>query len=321
MNLDLNQLNFKNRSVLTVGDVMLDQYVLGTVDRISPEAPIPVFTQSEIKSTLGGSGNVSKNIHTLGSKSILLALGGKDKTAIKIKELCDENYIEFHCIEDEGRPTTCKKRFIAKSQQIMRLDEESTDLISESILEKSITSFDSILTNGKIDAIIIQDYNKGFLHPKLIKHIIASANEKQIPTIVDPKFKNLDAYNNCTAIKPNQREISQALNKKINTSIEALQSAAEELKEIIKFDKIYITLGSEGIYNHQNNQISKGYDIEVVDITGAGDSVVSMLALLLAEDVEEYKICPILNIIGNLACRTQGAYGVKIEEIKDFIKS
>jgi len=321
MNLNLKQLNFQNRSVLTVGDVMLDQYVLGSVDRISPEAPIPIFTQSEIKSTLGGSGNVSKNIHTLGAKSILLALVGQDKTGEKIQKLCTENSIELHYIKDESRPTTCKKRFIAKNQQIMRLDEESIDLISDSILEKSITSFDMLVGRSNLDAIIIQDYNKGFLHPKLIKHIIAAANEKQIVTIVDPKFKNLSAYNNCSAIKPNQKEISQALNRKVSTSIEDLKSAVEELKKLISFDKIYVTLGSEGIYNYQNNQISKGYDIEVVDITGAGDSVVSMLALLLADNVEEDIICPILNIIGNLACRTQGAYGVGIEELRGFIKS
>lgn len=318
MKLDLKNLNFQNRTVLTVGDVMLDQYVMGNVDRISPEAPIPIFKQNEIRSTLGGSGNVSKNIHTLGAKSILLAVLGEDESAETIKSLCLNNEIEFLGVVDESRPTTCKKRFIAKSQQIMRLDDESTELISQDILDNVIEGFDSFLREKKVDAIIIQDYNKGLLHPKLIKHIIASANERSIPTIVDPKFKNLEAYDHCTAIKPNQREISQALNRKVNSDIADLKIAVEELKQKIKFEKAYVTLGSEGIYNYQNNIISKGYDIQVLDITGAGDSVVSMLALLLADHVEEDIICPVLNIVGNLACRKQGAYGVGIEELRQF---
>ena len=318
MNIDLKNLNFENLTVLTVGDVMLDQYVLGTVDRISPEAPIPIFTKSETRSTLGGSGNVAKNIQSLGANSILLALIGNDKSGVGLEQLCEQSSIDFHRIMDGGRPTTRKQRFIAKSQQIMRMDDESSELVSEEILLKTISIFDMILKENKIDAIIIQDYNKGFLHPLLIRHIIASANDNSILTVVDPKFKNLSSYNNCTAIKPNQKEIGQAINRKVTNDEAELSKAVEDLKLLFDFDKAYVTLGAKGIYNFQTNEISKGYDMDVLDITGAGDSVVAMLSLLLAIKLEESQICPILNIVGNLACRSQGAYAVKIDEIRAF---
>lgn len=321
MNIDFKNLDFHNRTVLTVGDVMLDQYVLGTVDRISPEAPIPIFTKSATRSTLGGSGNVAKNIHTLGANSILLALTGDDNSGVELENLCKKSSIEFHKIMDDGRPTTRKQRYIAKSQQIMRMDDESADLIDNEILSKTITIFDSILNKKKLDAIIIQDYNKGFLHPKLIKHIIASANNHEIPTIVDPKFKNLECYNQCTAIKPNQKEISKAINRKVSNELDDLAKAVGELKHVFNFQKAYVTLGANGIYNYQTNDISKGYDMDVLDITGAGDSVVAMLSLLISTKLEESEICPILNVVGNLACRSQGAYGVKIDEIRAFRKS
>lgn len=318
MNLDLKNLSFEGLHVLTVGDVMLDQYAFGKVDRISPEAPIPIFSKTTTKSTLGGSGNVSKNISTLGANSHLLAMIGNDKTGVKVEQLCEENKIHFHRILDSNRPTTRKQRFIAKSQQIMRLDEESSELINEDILLKTKSIFDMVLKDKNIDVIIIQDYNKGFLHPSLIKHIIKVANKKNIPTVVDPKFKNLDAYDSCTVFKPNLKELSQAINRPIRNDLEDLQLAVKQLQDIVHFKKAYITLGPAGIYNYQNNTITNAFDIEILDITGAGDSVVSMLALLIATGCEEERICPILNIIGNLSCRHQGAYGVEIVEIRQF---
>ena len=318
MNQETKNLNFEDLSVLTVGDVMLDQYAFGKVDRISPEAPIPVFSKTSTKSTLGGSGNVSKNIRTLGAKSILLAMIGNDKSGVKLESLCEENEIDFHRIIDSKRPTTRKQRFIAKSQQIMRLDEESSDIIDDDILLKSISTFDYLIKNEKLDAIIIQDYNKGFLHPDFIKHIIKTANENGILTVVDPKFKNLDAYHGCTAIKPNQKEISQAINRNVGHEVEDLRTATLELQEMIKFEKAYVTLGSHGIYNFQSNTIDQALGIEILDITGAGDSVVALLSLLLASKFEEAKICGLLNLIGNLSCRNQGAYAVEIDEIRQF---
>lgn len=318
MNLDLKKLSFEGINVLTIGDVMLDQYAFGKVDRISPEAPIPIFSKTSTKSTLGGSGNVSKNINSLGANSHLLAMIGNDKTGVKIEQLCSENNIELHRLIDGSRPTTRKQRFIAKSQQIMRLDEESAELIDDDILLKAISIFDLVLKESKIDVIILQDYNKGLLHPKLIEHVISEANQRKILSIVDPKFQNLAAYQACTVFKPNLKELGQALNRPINAKIEELQLAVTELQNRIKFEKAYITLGSEGIYNFQNNSITKAYDIEILDITGAGDSVVSMLALLIATNCSEERICPILNIVGNLSCRHQGAYGVEIDEIRQF---
>ncbi len=321
MNQNLKNLSFDHLSVLTVGDVMLDQYVYGKVDRISPEAPIPIFSKIETKSTLGGSGNVSKNIKSLGAESSLLALIGNDKNGVTIEKLCDESQITFHRIIDSKRPSTRKQRFISKSQQIMRIDEEETAVIDADVLLKSSSIFDKIFKSSSHNAVIIQDYNKGFLHPKLIQHIIAEANAMNIPTIVDPKFKNLEAYNGCTAIKPNHKELSKAINRKVTLDLDDLKSAVEALKKYVEFDKAYVTLGANGIYNYQNNTISSGYNVKITDITGAGDSVVSMLALLLAQNFAEDQICPILNIIGNLACRNQGAVGVKIEDLRAFDKS
>ena len=318
MNSKYQKLSFENLTVLTVGDAMLDQYVMGEVKRISPEAPIPIFTKVESKSMLGGSANVAKNIHSLGAESQLLSLIGNDKTGRKLENLCGSENITFHRIMDGSRPTTKKQRFIAKGQQIMRIDEESTDWIDDDIILKSRSIFDGIIKKEKINAVIIQDYNKGFLHPQLTEHIISTCNARGIVTVVDPKFKNLESFKNCTAFKPNLKELNNALKREVKTNIPELKNAVTELQERINFKKAYITLGSEGIYNFQTNEISESVNINIMDITGAGDSVVSILALLIAQAHEEAQIGDILNLIGNLACRNQGAYAVNIEDIRSF---
>jgi len=318
MSLNYKNLSFENLSVLTIGDAMLDQYVMGEVKRISPEAPIPIFTKIETKSTLGGSANVAKNIKTLGANSALISLVGNDKTGVKLEQQCENQSINFNRIIDGSRPTTKKERFIAKGQQIMRIDEESTKLIDEDLLLKCQSIFDGFIRDKKIDAVIIQDYNKGFLHPKLIEHIIKTCNEKGIPTIIDPKFQNLSSFKNCTAFKPNLKELRNALNRNVSVEVSDLKAATEELQKTIQFKKAYITLGSKGIYNFQTNKIYESMNIDIMDITGAGDSVVSMLALLIAINHQEDEIAPLLNLIGNLACRNQGAHAVSIADIQDF---
>ena len=318
MSLKYQNLSFEDLNVLTIGDAMLDQYVMGEVKRISPEAPIPIFTKIESRSTLGGSANVAKNIRSLGAKSQLLSLIGNDKSGVKLEQRCEHEEITFHRIMDGSRPTTKKQRFIAKGQQIMRIDEESSDLIDEELLLKSQSIFKGLIRNEKIDAVIIQDYNKGFLHPKLIEFVISSCNDQGIPTIVDPKFQNLDAFKNCTAFKPNLKELNTALNRNVSTNVQDLKRAVMELQQMINFKKAYVTLGSEGIYNFQTNTISESMNINIMDITGAGDSVVSMLALLIAQSHDEGEIAEILNLIGNLACRNQGAYAVNIKDIQSF---
>ena len=318
MTLKYQNLSFNNLNVLTVGDAMLDQYVMGEVNRISPEAPIPIFTKTETRSTLGGSANVAKNIQSLGANSSLISLVGNDKTGVKLEKQCAANNIKLHRIMDGSRPTTKKERFIAKGQQIMRIDEESIELIDDDLLLKSQSIFDGVLRNEQVDAVIIQDYNKGFLHPKLIEHIIASCNVENIPTIVDPKFQNLNSFKNCSAFKPNLKELINALNREVTPEPSELRKAVQELQERIHFKKAYVTLGSKGIYNYQTNHISESMNIDIMDITGAGDSVVSMLALLIAKSYEESGIAPLLNLIGNLSCRNMGAYAVNIKDINAF---
>ncbi len=318
MTLKYQNLSFEDLHILTIGDAMLDQYVLGEVKRISPEAPIPIFTKLETRSTLGGSANVAKNIKSLGANSHLISLIGNDKTGVRLEQECEANDIHFHRIMDGSRPTTKKERFIAKGQQIMRIDEESSEPIGDDLLLKSQSIFDGFIRNQKVDAVIIQDYNKGFLHPLLIEHIIEKCNTQEIATIVDPKFQNLQSFKNCTAFKPNLKELRNALNRNIKPEVDDLDSAVVQLQEYINFKKAYVTLGSKGIFNFQTKEIYKSMNIDIMDITGAGDSVVSMLTLLIAKSYEEGEIAPLLNLIGNLACRNQGAYAVNISDIQGF---
>ena len=200
---------FKKTKVFLVGDIMLDRYVFGKINRISPEAPVPIFLTESSKEVLGGSGNVLSNLISLGTRTSYLSVIGKDENGNKIKTL-KLNFKSYNLIEDQFRKTTVKTRDISNSQQIIRVDEESSNGLLKKVENQFIKKIDKLL-KGK-DVIVISDYNKGLLTRKICEYIIKKGNLLKIPTVIDPKNENFSIYKNSTLVTPNQLEASKISN-------------------------------------------------------------------------------------------------------------
>ena len=303
--------NIRNKRIAVIGDLMLDEYLIGQVKRISPEAPVPVVEIKNAELKLGGAANVCLNLASLGASVIPFGVSGNDKEANSLFELLEQSEIDTNgVLKLDNRTTTIKTRIIGEHQQICRVDrEDSFDLSSEDT-KKLLLKFKN--TVHDIDAVIFEDYNKGVITKELINELISICNEYQIPTFVDPKFSNFFEYKSVTVFKPNLREISTALSLELRT-MDDYEFAAKELKEKLSAKNILITLSEEGmlILNEKNENFHVPTKaLEVSDVSGAGDTVIATLtasfiagaslneAMILANDaagivVSELGIVPI----------------------------
>jgi rfaE bifunctional protein kinase chain/domain len=268
----------KNKKVAVIGDLMLDEYLIGYVSRISPEAPVPVVDIKEESTRFGGAANVCLNLATLGISAYPFGVVGDDfsgKTFIKMA--AEENIQTLGIIQDKQRRTTVKTRVIGSSQQIVRVDKEDSFEINSEIKENLLKKFEENVY--KFDAILLQDYNKGVMTKKIIRKIIEISKKAEKEIFVDPKFSNFFEYKNVDLFKPNLTETSQALVKNLETLAD-YKDAAKELKEKLSANNILITLSSEGMLllddkNEFFHTPTKA--IEVADVSGAGDTVISTL--------------------------------------------
>jgi len=267
---------FSSKKVLIFGDIILDRYIFGEVNRISPEAPVPVVKIKSEEFRLGGCGNVAFNIDKLGAKGILTGITGNDQFSELIFSLKTENN---HLIKTDSINTIVKTRVISNKQQIVRIDREKDIIITEKI-EKEIISN---LLSHKVDGIILSDYAKGTLTSNIMDVLARIARQQHIPLIVDPKPPNFSLYKGITGITPNRKEAEILLNKPINTETD-LRSSVQEIKNRFSCDFSLITRGDQGISAiDRENEIFHIPAIthEVYDVTGAGDTVVSLLLLSL----------------------------------------
>jgi len=306
--------DFKSKKILIVGDIMIDSYRWGHVERQSPEAPVPIVNLDKKEDRLGGAGNVALNIKALGATPILCSVIGKDFSGNKLLELLRQEKI---CTDgifiDETRKTTTKTRIINNNNQIVRIDDEDLfDIVNEQNLLDLIYS-----KINQVDIIILQDYNKGVLTEKIIKNIINKANQKNIAVIVDPKKKNFKKFKNCTLFKPNLKETIEGLNiKKIN-DINDVKKAAKKLREIIKCDIVLITLSENGICVDYNNKFghTKAIKRKIVDISGAGDTVLAVASLCYSINMNCDNLSKICNISGGLVCEKVGVVTINKKEL------
>ena len=217
--------SFSSLNALVIGDVMIDAYLFGKVDRISPEAPVPVVSITEKDNRLGGAANVALNIKALGANPILCCVVGSDKNAEVFHSLMKAHKLTAAgVIEDDSRPTTVKTRVISGNQQMLRIDEEDSDHLNTAVRSKVIAHILSLLDSEKIDVIIFEDYDKGLISSELIKMVVEKANHKNIPTTVDPKKRNFADYQNVSLFKPNLKELKEGLDIHVDpTSIESLK--------------------------------------------------------------------------------------------------
>ncbi len=308
--------NFENKNVAVIGDMMLDSYYWGDVKRISPEAPVPVVEIDNEFYRFGGAANVALNISKLNSNPFPLGIIGSDNDGEKFKELMEESGIPSDGIViDETRPTTSKSRVIAANQHVVRIDKESKTEIDAAAEEKLFGKFMEI--SGKLDAVILQDYNKGVLTKSLIERIIKVCNEKNIIVTVDPKFLNFFEYKNVTVFKPNKKESENAFGTQIRSE-EDLQNLGRELKKRLNAKYVLLTMGSKGIALFGNGDDIKRVPTKarkVSDVSGAGDTVISTLTVALSAGADINEAAYLANYAGGLVCEEVGIVPIDIEHL------
>ncbi len=314
-------LNFSNLSVLIIGDVMVDFYLFGEVNRISPEAPVPVVEIAGKESRPGGAANVALNILELGAKPVLLSMIGRDITGnLMVKMLHEFGIKTNHIIQNKNRLTTLKTRVFDEDKQVVRFDEEYVEDLTEAQEAILIKEFKKILANEKIDVVIIQDYNKGVLTKYFIKQILLLATKNGIPVCVDPKDRNFFEYQAIDLFKPNLREFSEAIGYRINAkNIDSLRSGAEELRRKNRFKNLMVTLGSNGIFcftRDGNSFIVPAKQIKAADVSGAGDTAISIAALAYAQKYSIKEIAQLANKASAAVCKKVGVAPVTLKEVK-----
>jgi len=310
----------KPAPILVAGDVMVDEYVLGEVERISPESPVPVVVARDRLRRLGGAGNVVKNLVTMGGTVALFATLGKDNPGAWFKKTCEDMAVEsFWLKDDPSRPTTIKTRVVARNQQIVRIDEERVSDIPPEIERAVFEDLKSVMPQVK--AAIISDYGKGFLTPTLLQAILTSARTNRIPTLVDPKGMDFKRYRGATYITPNVREASLASGIEIRNK-ETLVQAGRALLEQTEAEALIITRGIEGItlITQRKAQDFPVKPVEIVDVTGAGDTVISTLALAVANGLPIEDAVSLANLAASLVVARFGAASVSLEEMINALK-
>lgn len=297
----------EGKKIAIIGDIMLDRYLWGSVSRISPEAPVPVVVIKEESERLGGAANVANNISSLGGEPLLYGIIGDDVNGDTIKKIInDRKYSPNGIIVDKNRQTSVKTRIIAHNQHVVRIDRESNDEIDPKIEEKIKKQIKNDFS--AFDAVIIEDYNKGFLTKNIIKLIIDSALEKDIIITVDPKLDNFFEYRGVTVFKPNIKETQASLGFSINTE-DRFEIAGKMLLDRLNCEYVLITRGEKGMTLFGDGKILKNVEtkaLEVHDVSGAGDTVISTLTLLLAAGADIMEASTIANYAAGIVCGEVG---------------
>lgn len=313
---DINHIfeSFNGLNILVIGDVMIDSYIWGRVDRISPEAPVPVVVLKKREERLGGAGNVILNIKALGANPIICSYIGADDNGKRFLEILDEEGISKEgLLQSNHRPTTVKTRIIGNNHQMLRVDEETEEDIDQSEETALLERIKSLTQKKKIAAVVFQDYNKGVISESLIESVVNHCKSIDIPVIADPKKKNFLAYKNITLFKPNLKELTEGLHlDKAPESKEDLDNAATELQNQLSNKITLITLSDKGIYYNENGNstIVTGEKIDVSDVSGAGDTVISIVAACVALNVDLDTTSKLANLAGGQVCEKVGVVPV-----------
>ncbi|MCE7068386.1 bifunctional heptose 7-phosphate kinase/heptose 1-phosphate adenyltransferase [Dyadobacter sp. CY326] len=318
--MDINQVfeAFNQLRVLVIGDVMLDSYVWGKVERISPEAPVPVVNVQKREYRLGGAGNVLLNVQSLGAEAIICSVIGTDSSGDLLQNSLKDKGLNCEgLIRSENRITTIKERIIAGSQQVVRIDTETDKPVSKTETEKLIAKAKELIPSSNV--IIFEDYDKGVLTAESIAEITAFANEHNVPTVVDPKKRNFLAYNHITLFKPNLKELREGLKIDFNVdNPEELRSAVQHLKETLNVAGALITLSERGVIIDFQDEVHKlpAHIRQIADVSGAGDTVISIAACCVALGLPPKTIAAISNLGGGLVCELVGVVPIDKELLK-----
>ena len=311
--------DFKSLKVGVIGDVMLDTYIWGKVDRISPEAPVPIVSLDHKEQRIGGAGNVAINCSGLGAKVFLLGITGNDDEAVQLEQLLKENMIDTTGLVKSGkRTTTNKTRIISRNQQMLRFDAEITNDLNkddEALLLNQISNF---IEYEDPNILIFEDYNKGVLTEKIIEEAINLCRASGVITAVDPKRKNFFKYENVDIFKPNMKEVQEGLNLLFESNdLYTLRNIHEQLQKILQHKVSLITLSEKGIFYQQlqNAAIIPSHLRNVSDVSGAGDTVIAVAAMVYAVTKNAHLMAEVANIAGGLVCEEVGTAAVDREKL------
>ncbi len=320
----INLFNSFNRlNVLIIGDVMVDAYLWGKVERISPEAPVPIVAVRSRENRLGGAANVALNIKAMGANPILCSVIGNDQKGKEFIGLLQEQKMETTGIMvSDDRVTTTKFRVIGNKMQMLRVDEESDKLLSTGEYEVFIKTFRSIIAEKQIDVIIFQDYDKGVISEELIKEVVDLSLKNGIPVTVDPKKRNFISYKGVTLFKPNLKELKDGLNIEVNPGdVIQIQHAINQLQQKLQAEMVLLTLSEDGVLISYKNNGEKSYRIlpshvrTISDVSGAGDTVISVASLCLALKTNPEILAAISNLAGGLVCEKPGVVPVDKQQL------
>ncbi len=319
---------FSSLNALIIGDVMLDAYLWGNVERISPEAPVPIVQVYKRANRLGGAANVALNIKALGANPIICSVIGDDIQAQAFYALLNEAYISNEgIIKSKNRITTTKFRVIGNNAQMLRVDEETLTNLSTEEEALFIERIKKIIQTTKIDVIVFQDYDKGVISKSVINKIMKLV-KGTIPIAVDPKHKNFFYYKNVDLFKPNLKELQEATHSHFDKKdLQSLQSEVEKLQSQLNVKQLFTTLSDQGVFisELENNAFKStfvpAHKRSISDVSGAGDTVISVAALCLALKQDKKTIAEVSNLAGGLVCEELGVIPINKEKLlKETLK-
>ena len=308
-----------SQQVLIIGDVMIDSYLWGNVDRISPEAPVPIVAVNRRESRLGGAANVALNIQAMGAKPIMCTVLGNDEKSNEFVDLMKAaNMNTAGVIKSDERVTTVKFRILGNNVQLLRVDEEITSPLSENDENALIAKVEELLNTTEINAIIFQDYDKGNITQRVIAEVTTMAKAQGIPTTVDPKKRNFGNFTNITLFKPNLKELREGLNIDIkDVTIDELRKAADILHQKQGIDIVFVTLSEKGAYicdyriAEPRQVLIPAHLRSISDVSGAGDTVISVATLCLALGLDIENIIKYSNLAGGIVCESVGVVPIE----------
>jgi rfaE bifunctional protein kinase chain/domain len=316
---------FSQKKVLIIGDVMIDSYMWGSVERISPEAPIPVVSISGRENRLGGASNVARNIKSLGAEPLMCSVIGMDGNGDEfLRQMESEGMITDGILRISERPTSVKTRIISSSQHLLRVDEEITDVISAEAEKALFTRVKDTCDTHSPDAIIFEDYDKGSITPGLIEQVVSLAKQMNIPVMVDPKKRNFLHYRGVTMFKPNYREMKEGMKTEFDKTDKAvIKGVINKLRKELQVDQVLLTLADAGAVMASEKEVEfvPAEYRSIADVSGAGDTVIATATLCMICGLDLKQVALIANMAGGLVCEYSGVVPVNRDDLLKELKA
>ncbi len=311
--------DFKKLNVLIIGDVMIDAYLWGKVDRISPEAPVPIVSVTKRENRLGGAANVAINIQSLGANPILCSVIGNDLNGRTFIEILQQMKMTADgLVQSPERPTTRKTRVIGNNYQMLRVDEERDEDISVADRKRLLDRISNILEKNDVDVIVMEDYDKGVISKQLIEQVVKIAQKHKIPIAVDPKKRNFNHYKNISLFKPNLKELREGMKLDLEKgNLKEIIAAVQKIRKDHNLEIVLLTLSERGVLlvDGKHEELIPAHIRNIADVSGAGDTVIGVAALCLAAKTSPVKMATLANLAGGLVCEKVGVVPVEKEQL------